>query len=161
MCAGGLATLALARGSDLVLRIGIRGTAVALLALIAALVLGWPRLVTLALVLVGAAYGLYLGVDGPALDPAAPAFAAGLFLTAELAHWSLEDRENVKAEPGENLRRVAIVAGLAGAVVVVSGALLALADVARTRGLAVDLLGAAAAAATLLVVALFARKSTG
>src|SRR5439155_14447668 len=110
VCAGGLATLALARGSDLVLRIGIRGTAVALLALIAALVLGWPRLVTLALVLVGAAYGLYLGVDGPALDPAAPAFAAGLFLTAELAHWSLEDRENVKAEPGENLRRVAIVA---------------------------------------------------
>ena len=143
----------------LVLRIGVRTGPIAVVALAAGLVLGWGRLVPFALLLLGAMYALYLGVDGPSLDAAAPVFAAGLFVTAELAYWSLEERERVPAEPGESLRRIAIVAGLGVAVLLVSGLLLAVADVLRTRGLAVDLLGAAAAAATLLVIVFSTRRS--
>jgi hypothetical protein len=141
-----------------VLEIGVRDAAVAVVALIAALVLGWPRLVPLSLVLLGGAYALYLAVDSPPLDVAASAFAAGLLVTAELAYWSLEEREAVVAERGETLRRLGFVAILGASALVLSGALLALADLARTRGLAIDLLGAAAASTLLLSLAVLARR---
>jgi hypothetical protein len=141
-----------------VLEIGVRDAAVAVVALIAALVLGWPRLVPLSLVLLGGAYALYLAVDSPPLDVAASAFAAGLLVTAELAYWSLEEREAVVAERGEALRRLGFVAILGASALVLSGALLALADLARTRGLAIDLLGAAAASTLLLSLAVLARR---
>jgi len=141
-----------------VLRIGVRTGAVAVVALLAALVLGWPRLVPLSLVLLGGAYALYLAVDDAPLDAAASVFAAGLLVTAELAYWSLEERDAVPAERGEGLRRLGIVAALGACALVSSGGLLALADVARTRGLAVDLFGAAAAAVTLVSLALLARR---
>ena len=158
MLAVALAAFALARGSDLVLRIGVRGAGVAVLALVAALVLGWPRLASLALVLLGGVYALYLGIDDPPLDVSGPAFAAGLLVAAELAYWSLDERQQVKAEQGEASRRAAIVAALGVAALLLCAALLALADVARTRGLAVDLLGAAAAVAVLLSLAALARR---
>jgi len=154
----GLAAFALVRGSDLVVQVGIRIAPVALGVLVVALVLGWARLVPLALVLLGAAYALYLAVDDPPLDVSAPAFAAGLLVTAELAYWSIEEREKVQTEVGETLRRGAIVAAQGAAALVLCGALLTLADVARTRGLAVDLLGAAAAATALLWFARLARR---
>jgi hypothetical protein len=151
--------LALSRGSDLVVRIGVRVAAIAVLALLAGLVFGWLRLVPVSLVLVGSTYALYLAVDDAAVDSAAPAFAAGLFLAAELAYWSLEERDKVHTEAGEALRRVAIVAALAMGALVLGGGLLAVADAVRTRGLAIDLLGAMAAATALLGVALFARRA--
>jgi hypothetical protein len=149
--------LALSRGSDLVIRIGVRVAAIAVLALVAALVFGWLRLVPVSLVLVGSTYALYLAVDDTAVDSAAPAFAAGLFLAAELAYWSLEERDKVRTEAGELLRRVAIVAALAIGALVLGGGLLAIADAVRTRGLAIDLLGATAAASALLGLAVLAR----
>jgi hypothetical protein len=79
-------------------------------------------------------------------------------VTAELGYWSLEEREDVHVGPGEQLRRLAVVAGLGLAALVTSAALLALADAVDAGGLAVDLLGAAAAAAALLIVVLFARR---
>ena len=146
------------RGGDLVLQVGIRMAAVAIVVLVIALVLGWARLVPLALGLLGGVYALYLAADDPPIDVATPVFAAGLLVAAELAYWSLEERENVSAERGEVLRRAAIVA-VEGAIALVLGAgLLALADAARTRGLAVDLFGAAAAAAALLLLARLARR---
>jgi hypothetical protein len=131
--------------------------AVAVVALVAALVLGWPRLVPVAFGLLGGAYALYLSVDGAPLDGTAPAFAAGVLVVAELAYWSLEERDEVHAEPGEGLRRLGFVALMGASALLLSGGVLALADVARTRGLAVDVLGASAAAAVLLVV-LLARR---
>jgi hypothetical protein len=130
----------------------------ALLALLAALVLGWARLLPVSLLLLGGLYGLQLTVDDARLDPAAPVFAAGLLLTAELGYWSLEELEGVDVEPGEQLRRLAIVAGLGLSALVVAAGLLALADGVHAGGLAVDLLGAAAAAAALLVVVAFSRR---
>ena len=86
-----------------------------------------------------------------------PAVAAGLYVTAELAYWSLEERGRIEAGPGEGLRRLAVVAGLALVALLVAAALLALVDTVSARSLAVDVLGAAAAAGALLAVVLLAR----
>ena len=138
----------------------MRLCAVAFVALVAALVLGWSLLIPLSLGLLGAAYATHLGLDDPSLDASAPLFGAGLLLTAELGYWSLEERDRVVAEPGEQLRRLALVVCLALGALAAGAGLLAVADLARTEGLAIDVLGAAAAAAALLVVVLLARRST-
>jgi hypothetical protein len=113
-----------------------------------------------ALLLLGGMYGAQLAVDDAPLDPATPLVAVVLFVTAELAYWSLEERAGARTEPGELLRRVAVVAGFALGALLVAAMLLALVDEVRTGGLAVDLLGAAAAAATLIAIALFARQQS-
>jgi hypothetical protein len=155
-CAVGLAALPLARGSEPVAEVGFRVAAVALLALVASLVLGRPSLVPFSLVLLGGLYGAQLAVDDAALDGSAALFAAGLLVTAELGYWSLEARERVRAEPGEEPRHLALVALLGLGALVVAAALLAVVDVLRTSGLAVDLIGAAAAAAALIAIVLAA-----
>jgi hypothetical protein len=71
----------------------------------------------------------------------------------------LEERGRVKAEPGEGLRHVAVVAGVGLVSLLGGAALLALVDLVHGRGLAVDLLGALAAAAALPVVVVLARHS--
>jgi hypothetical protein len=157
-CAAGLSALALLDASETVLDVGVRLCVVSLLALVAALVLAWPSLVPGALVLLGAAYATQLAVDDAPLDARAPLFAAGLLVTAELAYWSLEEREDVQADPGDALRRAGFVALLALGMLAVGAALLAVTDAMRAGGLAVDLLGAAAAAAVLVVVVLAARR---
>jgi len=143
-----------------VLEVGVRVAAVALVALVAALRLGWSPLLPTSLVLLGGIYAAQLSVDDAALDPVAPVFAAGLYVTAELGYWCLEEREGMKAEPGEGFRRLAFVAALGLTTLLVAAALLGLVDAVRAGGLAVDLLGAAAAAAALLVVVLAARRSS-
>lgn len=138
--------------------VGVRVVAVALVALVAALVLGWSPLVSTSLVLLGGVYAAGLSVDEASLDGASPVFAAGLYLIAELGYWSLEEREGAKGEPGDGPRRLAFVAALGIGAFFVAAALLALVDVVRARGLAVDVVGAAAAAAVLLAVVLIARR---
>jgi hypothetical protein len=125
---------------------------------VAALVLEQPWLVPVSLVSLGGLYGLQLAVDDVALDSAAALVAAGLLVTAELAYWSLEERERVKTEPGEGVRRFAFVALFGLGALVVSALLLGLVDAVGTAGLAVDLVGTAAAAAALLAVVLAARR---
>ncbi len=137
---------------------GIRVAVVALVALVVALIFGWAQLVPLSLLGIGAIYATQLAVDDEPLDQAAVLVAAALLITAELAYWSLEERDGVRAERGEVLRRVAIVALLGTGALLVSASLLALADAVRTRGLAVDLVGALAAAGALAAVVLLARR---
>jgi hypothetical protein len=126
---------------------------------VGALVLGWSPLVPVSLLLLGSAYSTHLAADDPALDVRAPLIAAGLLLTAELAYWSLEERDEIHAERGESLRHLGVVAALALGGLVAGGTLLAVADLARAEGLAIDLLGAVAAAGALLVVVLYARRT--
>ena len=64
--------------------------------LAAILVVGMPSLVPAPFVLVGGLYAAQLAVDDVPLDVAAPAFAAGLLVGAELAYWSLDERERLK-----------------------------------------------------------------
>ena len=105
-----------------------------------------------ALLLLGGLYASQLAVDDARLDGAAPLVAAGLLATAELGYWSLEEREQARTDPGESVRRVGFVAVLALGALLVSGMLLAFVDLVRARGLAVDLVGATAAALVLTVV---------
>ena len=67
-------------------------------------------------------------------------------------------RENGRPESGQGLRRAAFVALLGVAALVVAGVLLALVDDVRARGLALDLVGAVAAAAVLVTVLVTARR---
>jgi hypothetical protein len=146
------------RGSDALQQVGVRVAAIALVALVAALVLGWSSLLPASLLLLGGIYAAELGVDDAALDGASPVFAAGLYVTAELGYWSLEERERVRAEPGEGLRRAGFVAALGLGALLIASVLLVVVDAIRAGGLAVDLLGAAAAAAALLAVVVLARR---
>lgn len=114
--------------------------------------LGWPALLPVTLFLLGGLYAAQLAVDDATLDGAAPLFAAGLVASAELGYWCLEERELVTSDPGEAVRRVGLVALLALGALLVAGVLLVLVDGIRARGLALDLVGAAAAAAVLTVV---------
>ena len=122
--------------------------------------LGWTGLVPVALGALGGWYGLQLAVDDAPLDLAAPLVAAALIVTAELAYWSLEERERVEGARGDAFRRLVYVAALAFGTFVVSGLLLMLVDGVRPGGLAIDLLGAAAAAAALVAIALAAVRRT-
>lgn len=135
----------------------MRLSVVGSVALVAAVVVGWPSLIPAAIVAVGGVYAAQLTIDDAGLDSASPVFAAGLLVTAELAYWSLEERERVRGDAGDGLRHAAFVAGLGVAALLVGSVLLALVDAVSTRGLAVDLLGAAAAAAALLTVVVVAR----
>jgi hypothetical protein len=139
----------------------VRIAVVALVLLAVSLVLGLASAVPIPFVVVAAIYGAQLAVDDAALDVAAPAFAAGLVVAVELAYWSLDARDRVRGMPGDDLRRVAYVAALGVAVLLVSSVLLALADAIRARGLGVDVLGALAAASALLTVVWFARGRGG
>ena len=138
--------------------VGARLVALGLLALVAALVLSWSALVPASLLLLGATYALHLAADDAGLDARAPVLAAGLVLTAELGYWSLEELDRLRVDEGEDLRRLGFVVLLALAGLVVGAILLAVADLARAGGLAIDLIGACAAAAALLVVVLYARR---
>jgi hypothetical protein len=151
--------LALVDAGDDALAAGVRVVALAVLALLAGIVLGWSPLVPVSLLLLGSAYATHLALDDPGLDGTAPLVAAGLLVTAELAYWSLEEREEIRSERGESLRHLGVVALLALGGLVAGSVLLAVADLARTEGLAIDLLGAGAAAGALLVVVLYARRA--
>jgi hypothetical protein len=157
-CVVAVAVLALAGGGEIALEIGVRLSALAFVAAAAALVHGWSALLPASLVLLGAAYATRLHADDVALDAKAPLVGAGILLAAELGYWSLEERNAVHAEPGEVLRRVGFVAGLVLASLGVGAVLLAVADLGGAGGLAIDLLGALAAAAALAVIFVAARR---
>jgi hypothetical protein len=147
-----------ARGDDLLQEAGVRVVAFSLVALVAAIVLAWNVLVPVAAVAVGGLYGVELAIDDAPLDLAVTAVAAGLFLAVELAYWSIEEGERWKGEAGDTLRRAGVVALLAVAASLIAAALLTLVDAVRTTGLAIDLAGAAAAAAVLVTILVVARR---
>ncbi|HEX4747202.1 MAG TPA: hypothetical protein VFU99_10010 [Gaiellaceae bacterium] len=149
----------LARGDETFGQVGARAGAVALVALVAALVLGWSSLIPASVAIAGGLYAAELAISDSRVDVAAPAIAAGLFLCAELGYWSLDERHRWSADPGDGLRRTAFVALLGVAAFVVAAVLLALVDAVRARGLAFDLVGAAAAAAAVAALLAAARVS--
>ena len=95
------------------------------------------------LVLAGLAYAAALIVHGSRVDSGAPLVAAALFLSAELAAWSLDERHAIAAERAVWLARAIGVAALTGAGLLAAGLLTAL-SLAPGNGLAWTVLGAAA-----------------
>jgi hypothetical protein len=157
VCLLAVVAVPLSRGGDAFQEAGVRVGAIAFLALVAGIVVGWTPLVPTAAALAGGLYGVELAIADAPLDVAAPAAAAGLLLSVELAYWSLEERTRWRGDAGDGLRRVALVALLAVGSLLVAAALLALDDAVRARGLALDLLGALAAVAALALVVAAAR----
>lgn len=155
-----LAAVPMSRGGDELQAVGARIAGVALLALVAALVLARPALVPVAALLVGGFYGAQLAIDDAPLDVAAPAFAAGLLLAVELAYWSIDERYRWTGDAGEGARRAALVALLGAGAFLAAAILLAVVDAVRARGLALDLLGATAAAAVLVAILLVTRPQS-
>ena len=93
------------------------------------------------------------------LDTQAPLVAGALLAVAELAYWSLELRGPVVDEAGTYLRRIALLATLVLGVVGLGAIMLTLVEVVEAGGIAVDILGAAAALGALALLALAARRT--
>ena len=141
----GWSAAAVAERSAVAWGVGVGG-GLGVVLLAGGLVLRWPSAVTVGLALAGAAYGAALAIESKPIDDAAPVVAAVLFLAAELAWWSLELRERIAAEAGSHLRRLAFLLLLTLGALALGGSLLAVVDVVHVDGLAILLLGAAAAA---------------
>ena len=157
VCLISVVVLPIARGDEAFREVGVRVGAVAILSLVAAIVRGWAPLIPVAAVLAGGLYAAELAIADAPIDVAAPAVGAGLLLCAELAYWSLDEQQRWRGDAGNGLRRVAFVAMLGASAFLVAALLLVLVDVVRARGIALDLLGAAAAAATLATVLVVGR----
>ena len=127
--------------------------------LAAGLALSLSVTIPVAIALLGAEYVAILGFEADVLDTQAPLVAGALLAVAELAYWSLELRAPVVDEAGTYLRRIALLATLVLGVVGVGAVMLTLVEVVVAGGIAVDILGAAAAlgALALLALALAAR----
>jgi hypothetical protein len=153
------AAIPLARGDDIFQAVDVRVAAVAFVAVVAAIVRGWPALVPVAVAAVGGTYAAELVIDDAPLDLVSPVVAAGLFLAAELAYWSLDERSLSAGDAGLGLRRAALVAVGGLAIVVASSGLLVVVDEVRARGLALDLVGALAAVGVLAAVVALGRTA--
>ena len=135
--------------------------AIALVALVAGLALGWPSLVPVAIALACGGYAAELAIDDAHLDSMSPLIGAAVFLAAELAYWSIEAGEPVSTEPGESGKHAAFVALLGLGALLVGALLLALADTVHAQSLALDVTAAIAAAAALVVVIAGRGRSRG
>jgi hypothetical protein len=130
----------------------------AMLVLAVALVRAQSASVTVAIALLGGAYGGSLFLGTGSIDAWAPIEATALVLAAELAYWSLELRPWVQAEPGVLVRRAALVGATGAGTLAVGATLLAAASAPVGGGVAWEAVGVAAAAAALAVVVRLARR---
>jgi hypothetical protein len=131
-------------------------TSAALLA--AGLAVRVSLVVPVAVGLLGGGYVALLGFEAEGLHQSAPLVATGLYAIAELAYWSLELRGPVADERGTYLRRLALLAASLAGITLLGVGLLALVESVETGGVAVDLLGGAAAVAAIALLALAARR---
>lgn len=134
------------------------GGAAALLTLLLALGAGWPSAIPWTLALLGGTYATGLAVrDDATLDAGAPLYAAGLLLLAELAYWSLELRGPGREEPRVVVRRLAALGALAFLSLVLGAFVVVVTTAPIGGGVLWDVVGVAAAAATLAILARLAR----
>ena len=134
-------------------------TVVAVAVLAGGLALRLPVAVPAAIALLGAEYVAIVGFETDAIDTRAPLVAGALLAVAELGYWSLELRGPVVDEAGTYLHRIALLATLIVGVVGVGAVVLTLVEVVAASGVAVDILGAAAALGALALLALAARRT--
>jgi hypothetical protein len=140
-------------------RTNVAASVVAITVLAAGLAFRLPVTIPVAIALLGAEYVAILGFEAEALDTQAPLVAGSLLAIAELGYWSLELRGAVVDEAGTYLRRIALLATLVVGVVGIGAIMLTLVEVVATGGIAVDILGAAAAFGALALLALAARRT--
>jgi hypothetical protein len=140
-----LGIVASAEAAAVVTGLGLVGTALTGAAVVLPVVLG-PALAAL-----GSAYLALLLVEEPPLDTRAAGVAAALVVVGELVGWTRELGGATRDEPGNAWRRPTWIAGAGMGSLGLAWALLAVADLARVEGLAIEAVGAVAALAALLV----------
>ncbi|MGZ8782661.1 MAG: hypothetical protein ACXWZB_04095 [Gaiellaceae bacterium] len=143
------------------MRATLLSTALAAALLAGALALRQPVTIPAAIGLLAAPYVASLAFEADGLDTRAPLIAGLFFAITELAYWSLELRATLADEPGTYLRRVALLAGLAVGTIAAGTGVLALVEAVSARGVAVDVLGALAAATAIGLLALAASRRVG
>ena len=112
----------------------------------------WPVALGPALALSGAAYAILLVIDEPPLDSRAAGVATALVVIGELTGWSQELAGTTRDEPGNAWRRPLWIAAVATGALGLAWAVLAVADLARLEGLAIEAVGALAAVAAVLLL---------
>jgi hypothetical protein len=123
------------------------------------LAFGWSEPIVGALALLGGSYAVILVVDAPPLDGRSAVVGATLLAIGELAHLSIEARLSVTEEAGATARRIASVAMLALVALGLGAAVLAVVDILRTGGVAIEAVGVAAAAGAVGLLVLAAREA--
>ena len=134
-----------------VLVVGLLGSLVTAVALFRPAVLG------IALCLSAGAYALLLALDDPPLDARAAVVAVVLLAVGELVGWARELAGTTVDEPGGAWRRPIWIATVSLMALALAWGLLALVDFARVEGLAVEVVGAVAALAALVLIRRVAR----
>jgi hypothetical protein len=115
----------------------------------------FPSLIPWPLVVLAGVYAWTLG--GGSIDQWAPVYAGGLLAVAELAYWSVEVRGRAQDAGRLTERRIGLIATLAFVAVAAGGFVLAATSLKIGGGVALDLLGVAAAVGALAAVAALAR----
>jgi hypothetical protein len=141
-----LGVAASADAAALVTGLGVLG------ALLTAAALWRPVALGPALAALGSAYAALLLVDEPPLDTRAAGLAMALVVVGELVGWARELAGTTRDEPGNAWRRPVWIASAGVAALGLAWAVLAVADLARVDGLAIEAVGAVAALAALLIV---------
>jgi hypothetical protein len=123
-----------------------------------ALLTRWRSVFPLGIALVGASYGVFLGIHNGPVDQWAPAVAAALFVAAELGFWSLE-RSPSRSEGAVLLRRVG---GLAGAAVLTAliGSLVLVVATGASGGVPLEAAGVGAAVLAVAAIARLASRAS-
>ncbi len=141
-----LGVVASADAAALVTALGLLGVALTGVAVWRPVALG-P-----ALAAIGSSYAVLLLVDEPPLDTRAAGVATGLVVIGELVGWTRELSGATRDEPGNAWRRPVWIAGIGIGAFGLAWAVLAVADLARVEGLAIEAVGAVAALAAILIV---------
>lgn len=141
-----LAVVASSDAVGAVVGLGLAGAALTGAAVVAPVVLG-PALAALA-----GAYVALLLIDEPPLDTRAAGVAMALVVVGELVGWARELAGATRDEPGNAWRRPVWIAGMGMSALGLAWGVLAVADLARVQGFAIEAVGAVAALAALLVV---------
>lgn len=121
---------------------------------LAALAAAWDDGLAAGPALLLVAYTLSLTSGRPTLDYSAPLVAAGLFALIELGSWSLELRDGAEQRPAARMPTLALLLLLALAA---SGLVLAVGSLRAGAGIGLWVVGAAAAAGLLALIAAPAR----
>jgi hypothetical protein len=135
----------------------LAGAAAATLLLSLALAAGRSAAIPFALLLLGAIYAI---PDGERAI-AAPVYGGALLLTAELAHWSLDERANQRVRAGVVMPRLLGVLGVTAATIPASALVLIAAEADIGRSPALTAAGAAAVIACVGLLAALARLRSG
>ena len=128
--------------------------------LLAALAGRWAGLLPWALALAGAEYAVFLVIQQDTIDAYAPLYAAGLLLVAELAYWSVQPLMGSQAEDGLGRRRTSLVVAAVVAAGGIGGVILTMAELSVGGGLGLELLGVAAAVASLAILGVLAARQS-